>query len=65
MVNELDVVYFDIISPICNMEAVSCSAFTDDRYKKRSDLNHWTLERAKLFGDLLLRKDFLKNFRYI
>jgi folate-dependent tRNA-U54 methylase TrmFO/GidA len=50
MVNELDVVYFDIISPICNMEAVSCSAFTDDRYKKRSDLNHWTLELAKLLG---------------
>ena len=59
IIKKFDVPYLDKFSLICNLGASFCDAFTENGHKTLVDSTHWSLEGSKLFGQRLMKTNFM------
>ena len=56
----LGIAYFDRRAQLCDAEATRCRVLSDDHRLLVFDYGHWTLDGARLYGELMLDQGFLR-----
>ena len=56
----LGIAYFDRRAQLCDAEATRCWVLSDDHRLLVFDYGHWTLDGARLYGELMLDQGFLR-----